>query len=208
MTETASTQPAASTIATAQPAAADPRPGFFRAVAIGGEVVAGVRPDQLALPTPCDAYDVRTLTGHLVAVLQRISAVAWGENPFSIPQEVVGVPDEQWLGAWNVGVRQAEAAWADVAVLGRPLVLPFATLPGAVALAIYTAEVTAHTWDLARATGQTVAWDDGIVEQALATMTMVLPLEMRAQAPFAAPVDVAADAPVVDRFVAWMGRRP
>lgn len=190
------------------PQLTDPRPGFAAAVALGGRVVAAVRPDQLALPTPCDDYDVRTLVGHLVAVLQRISAVARGEHPHSIPQEVTGVPDEHWFDAWEGGRRQTEAAWADDAVLGRPLVLPFATLPGAVAMAIYTAEVTAHTWDLARATGQTPAWDDSVVAGALATMTMALPPEVRAEAPFADPVTVADDAPAIDRFVAWMGRLP
>lgn len=213
MTNTAPTTvpaPAAATTddaTTARPAD-DPRPGFARAVAIGGGVIAGVRPDQLTLPTPCDEYDVRALVGHLVAVLQRIAAVAWGESPFAIPQEVVGVPDDQWRNAWAAGAHQVEAAWADPAVLGRPLTLPFATLPGAVALAIYTAEVTAHTWDLAKATGQTVAWDEAVVERALATMRMALPPEVRAEAPFADPVAVDDGAPLIDRFAAWMGRQP
>ncbi len=210
MTNTAPTAPAPSKIGAVQPgpAMADPRPGFARAVALGGSVISGVRPDQLARPTPCDEYDVRALVGHLVAVLQRLAAVAWGESPFAIPQEVVGVPDDQWRGAWDAGAHQVEAAWADEAVLGRPLVLPFATLPGAVAMAIYTAEVTAHTWDLANATGQSPAWDAEIVERALATMTMALPPEVRHEAPFDAPIAIADDAPLIDRFVAWMGRQP
>jgi uncharacterized protein (TIGR03086 family) len=210
MTNTAPTATAPAEIGTVEqsPAAVDPRPGFARAAALGGSVISGVRPDQLTLPTPCDEYDVRALVGHLVAVLQRLAAVAWGESPFSIPQEVVGVPDDQWRGAWDGGAHQVRAAWTDDAVLGRALVLPFATLPGAVAMSIYTAEVTAHTWDLAKATGQSPAWDDEIVERALATMTMALPPEVRHEAPFDAPVAVADDAPLIDRFVAWMGRRP
>ena len=188
---------------------ADPRPGFAAVVALGGSVISAVRADQLTAPTPCEAYDVRDLTGHLVAVLQRLAAVARGESPFSVPQEVRGVADDGWRAAWDAAAHEVQAAWTDDAVLARPLVLPFATLPGAVALAIYTGEVTVHTWDLATATGQRPAWDATVVERALATMRQALPAEPRGgELPFGAVVPVAEDAPAIDRLVGWLGRRP
>ena len=70
-------------------------------------------------------------------------------------------------------------------------------------------EITTHTWDLACATGQRPAFDDGVVGLSLATMQIALPPEMRGgEVPFAAPVPVADDAPAIDRLVAWVGRRP
>src|SRR5437660_2505480 len=49
--------------------ASDPRTVFAKAVAVGGDVVAAVRPEQLGDATPCPDYDVRALLGHLVTVL-------------------------------------------------------------------------------------------------------------------------------------------
>ena len=67
--------------------------------------------------------------------------------------------------------------WSRPGLLERPTRLPFATLPGAAALAIYTAEVTVHTWDLAVATGQRPRWDDTVVAAALAASKRILPAE-------------------------------
>ena len=198
--------------ATIQPGplgADDPRPAFARAVALGGSVISAVRADQLSGATPCEAYDVRDLVGHLVAVLRRIAAVARGESPFSVPQEVTHVADDGWRTAWDAAAHEVQAAWTDDAVLARPLVLPFATLPGAVALAIYTSEVTVHTWALATATGQRPTWDETVVVPALATMQHALAAENRGDGiPFGPVVEVAEDASAIDRLVAWNGRRP
>ncbi|MET0713131.1 MAG: maleylpyruvate isomerase N-terminal domain-containing protein, partial [Jiangellaceae bacterium] len=37
------------------------------AIATGGAVIAGVRPDQLAAPTRCPEMDVRAMLSHLAA---------------------------------------------------------------------------------------------------------------------------------------------
>jgi uncharacterized protein (TIGR03083 family) len=39
-----------------------------KAISGTAAVVRGVKPDQLALPTPCREWDVRTLTNHLLQV--------------------------------------------------------------------------------------------------------------------------------------------
>ena len=75
----------------------DPRPVLDRAIATGGSVIAGVRPDQLTAPTPCSEMDVRTMLGHLVAVLDRIAALGQGEDPFAVTE--TRVPDDDWSDA-------------------------------------------------------------------------------------------------------------
>src|SRR4051795_1587604 len=52
----------------------DPRPAFATAVATAVDAMSAVRPDQLAAPTPCTEFDVRTLLGHLLSVLRRVAA--------------------------------------------------------------------------------------------------------------------------------------
>lgn len=208
-----------------QTAPADPRPAFARAVAIGREVVATVRPDQLGDPTPCAEFDVRTLVGHLVGVLDRVALVGAGGDPFASPAFVTGVADDGWVAAYDTFAAEVERVWSDDAVLSRLCTLPWATLPGFVTLSIYVNEVTVHTWDLATATGQRPAWDEWVLALALAAMQQGLPAEGRKESfeavkagmpeehrsdadPFDEAVDVAADAPLIDRLVAWNGRRP
>jgi uncharacterized protein (TIGR03086 family) len=191
------------------PPLTDPRPLFARAVATALDCVSGVRPDQLEAPTPCTDYDVRHLLGHLVAVLDRVTAVGRGEDPFSVPIVAEGIPDDGWPAAVSVAAGRMTEVWSDAALLDRPLRLPFGTLPGAAALASYTGEVTTHTWDLAVATGQVPDWDAEVLSAGLAAIRHKLPSAERGpQIPFADAVPVAADAPLVDQLVGWQGRDP
>lgn len=189
--------------------AADPRLPFAKAVALAGTVIDTVRPDQLADATPCDEYDVRQLTGHLVYVLHRVAAVGRGQDLVGVPDVVDGVPDDRWLDAWSDAAHDVQAVWSEPGILDRMMVLPFATLPGAAMMALYTSEVTTHTWDLATATGQQPAWDDDVVAVALAAMQRALPPDARGPGvPFDEVVPVGEDAPLIDQLVAWNGRRP
>lgn len=201
----------------------DPRALFGRAVALAGSVISSVSPDQLDAPTPCTEYDVRTLLGHLTTVLHRVTALGRGQDPFALPE--VQVADDGWVEAWFDVVEDARSAWSDDDTLTRVMRLPWAELPGSGMLAMYTCEVTLHTWDLATATGQQPAWDERVVGVAYEALRRALPgpgrtaileavvAEMPPEhreggLPFAEPVHVATDATLIDRLVAWSGRRP
>jgi uncharacterized protein (TIGR03086 family) len=202
----------------------DVRTVFARALATGGDVVAGVRPDQFDDPTPCTDYDVRTLVGHLVGVLDRVVLMGRGQNPFQAPDKATGPADDAWLAAWSDAAQRVEAAWADDASLTRIVHLPWAEESGAVTLANYCCEITVHTWDLATATGQRPAWDAEVVATAweatrgmpgegrheiFAAMKAGMPEPFRSGPdPFADAVPVPDDAPLIDRVVAWNGRQP
>lgn len=189
-------------------------------MAIGGTVVAGVRPDQLGAPTPCTEMDVRTMLGHLVGVLDRITALGRGDDPFAITETTA--PDDGWAHAWTTAADRAAAAWRDDAVLAAPMALPWIQGNGADVLATYVSELTVHTWDLATATDQQPAWDDAVLDAAWAARH-ILPAENRlalyeeisaqigldvVAVPFAEQVPVVDDAPAIDRLVAWNGRDP
>ena len=198
----------------------DPRPLLDRAVATGASVVAAVRPDQLAEPTPCSEMDVRTMLGHLVGVLDRIAALGKGGDPFAVTESLVA--DDGWSDAWGASARGAADAWRDDAVLERPMALPWIQGNGADVLSSYFSELTVHTWDLAVSTGQEPDWDDAVVAAALAARD-ILPAENRlalyeeissamgldeVAMPFAEAVSIPDDAPAIDRLVAWNGRDP
>ena len=198
----------------------DPRPILDRAIATGGVVITGVRPEQLTDPTPCTDMNVRTLLAHLIGVLDRVAALGNGTDPFTVAE--TPVPDDRWTYAWNESARRATDAWSDDAVLDRPMALPWIDGSGAEVLASYFSELTVHTWDLATATGQQPDWDDVVVAAAL-DARQILPAENRralfeeisiamgldeVAVPFAEAVAIPDDAPAIDRLVAWNGRDP
>jgi uncharacterized protein (TIGR03086 family) len=203
----------------------DPRPLFSAAAATASVVIGAVRPDQLDGKTPCSEYDVRQLLGHLVSVLPRVAAMGRGSDPMSVGGDPGEVADDAWLPTWLAAVDDVQAAWRDDAALERKIVLPWATDTGAAALLGYVSEITVHTWDVARATGQEPAWNDDVLRNALDLMQSWLPGENRAEMyaavhakmgpeaanygdPFAEVVPVPDDAALIDRLVAWNGRRP
>ena len=198
----------------------DPRPILDRAIATGAAVIARVRSDQLSAPTPCSEMDVRAMLGHLVGVVDRIAALGQGQDPFAVTE--TPAPDDGWSDAWAASARRAADAWNDDAVLEQPMALPWIQGAGAEILASYFSELTVHTWDLATATGQQPDWDDTVVDAALAERDF-LPAENRralfeeisatlgldeVAMPFAEQVPVPANAPAIDRLVAWNGRDP
>ena len=203
----------------------DPRPLFATAVQIAAPVIAGVRPDQVELPSPCVDFDVKGLLAHLVFVLHRVAKLSRGEEAFSpgsMADDVVEHLD--WAADWRDAAADVDAACADDALLERTVVLPWAAMTGAEMLATYTSEVTTHTWDLARATGQHAAWDDAVCRLALEAMHRSLPMvdrgpiweafranapaNMQFDPPFANAIAVGEDAPLIDQLVAWTGRQP
>ena len=204
----------------------DPRTAFAHATITARRVVDGVRPEQLDLPTVCDDLDVRSLLGHMVTVFRRLAALGNGVDPLAMPDIVTGIADDAWPATFVEAAHLVRAAWTDGAKLQQTMVLPWATAPGAGMVAMYTSELTVHTWDLARATGQDVEWHEPTVELALQTALTTLPpgdreatfAEMAQQVPgmehlvthppFRNAVAAADDAPVVDRLIAWYGRNP
>ena len=202
--------------------AEDPRLAFAKAVALGTAVIARVGPQQLANATPCPEYDVRALLGHLVTVLRRVAAVGRGDDPFA-PPVTAAVQGDAFQQAWMAAANDVDDAWADDSVLQRTVRLPWKEDTGAAILAGYVNEVTVHTWDLATATGQRPAWDPQVVSLAFdgirfmpgqnraamfEAMAQRIPPALRGAPPFADAVPVPDDAPLIDRLVAWNGRRP
>lgn len=199
----------------------DVRTTFALAVRTGTEVVAGVTPEVLDRPTPCDEMDVRALTAHLVGVLERVAALGRGDDPFAVPEPTAA--DDAWPSRWAQAAHAVQAAWTDDAVLTRPMSLPWQEGTGADILGGYLSEVTIHTWDLARALGTEPTWHPQAVEAALATVDGILPATGRrelferisaemgfdeVQVPFRDAVPVPDGAPAIDRLVAWNGRDP
>jgi uncharacterized protein (TIGR03086 family) len=163
-----------------------------RALDQTGDVLADIHPDQLSAPTPCAEWDVARLVAHVVADVRRFVQTAHGEDAdWSADPPVSGNGATEFRSAADDLIHSwhergdSEVGQADLA----------------------TAEFAVHTWDLARATGQTRSLDPAVAQRGLDFMSAGLTPDNRAPV-FGPEVSVADDAPVYDRLAAYAGRDP
>jgi uncharacterized protein (TIGR03086 family) len=186
----------------------DPRPGYRAALDWVTGLAAAVRPDQLALPTPCPEFDVRDLLGHLVATVRRAVAIAEGTSPLDVPVVVTDVADHDFATTYAQDAKRALDAWADEARLDAVVTVPWGQVPGRGAVGAYTNETLVHGWDLAVATGQDSETDPELAEAILAVAQRAIPAEPRGgHVPFAPPVEPGPGAGPTERLANWSGHR-
>ncbi|MEE9416793.1 MAG: TIGR03086 family metal-binding protein [Acidimicrobiales bacterium] len=186
----------------------DPRMPMARAVALAGAVISRVNSENETNPSPCPQWDAKAIAGHLVAILDRLAGFPGGIDAMTLPLVVEGVDPDQWPEVLETAAHAVHQAWSDDAVLGQEMVLPFATLPGAATLGIYTAELLTHIWDLAKAIAVEPEWHEGDVQQSLEIVQFGIPAEPRGgEFPFGAVTATDDDAPTIDKLAAWFGRR-
>lgn len=175
-----------------------------RATAVASEKVGGVTTDDLSKPTPCSEFDVRGLLNHVIGGLGMLTAAARGEKA-EMPQ------GDQFGSSPGKEYDARRAALLDAlrgdAVLDRPWEMPFGTLPGQVMAGIAFMEHLTHAWDVAKATGQDTTLPTELVAEC---MELVTPMESMLRTPGVCGPAVAVpdDAPIQDRFIAFMGREP
>lgn len=168
-------------------------------------VVAGVKPDQGSLPTPCHEYTVDQLVHHIVSWV-RIFANAGAGDPQPEDPEGTAVTDP--------AADFREAAAKAIKGYGQltddaPVTLSSGSMPAAASVAMMTGEYLAHGWDLAKATGQRVSYTDEEAEVARTGLAPLLSPEYRGKdMPFGDVVEVSDDASELDRFLAFSGRQP
>lgn len=173
----------------------DSVPLLARAIDQAGDVLAAVREDQFADPTPCEGWDVGQLVGHLSATPRQFLAMARGEEV-----------------DWSAEPTPPESGWAaEFRAAGDDLVHWWhqsgeGSESGGVPEMPVT-ELAVHTWDLARAIGWQHPLDEEVAKCGLGFMSSQLTPERRGDA-FADEVEAPADASYVDRLAAFAGRRP
>jgi uncharacterized protein (TIGR03086 family) len=186
-------------------------PAFERAVVSTAEIVKATPASRLGGPTPCAEWDVSALLNHVIGTLWLAEGLLGDQAP-RYPMAPGGLPPADLVGD-DPAAAYAEAAAAALAAaagdtLTRVHITPLGEMPGPALAGFITLDILVHGWDLARATGQPADLDGrlaahvlGFAEQALATP------EARA-ARIGPAVAVAADAPVTQRLVAFLGRQP
>ena len=157
-----------------------------------GRLIAGIRPDQWNLPTPCTEWDVRALVDHLV-------------NGNTVYARALGAEIAP-TSEYDPSAAAVLHAFRQPDAMSRVVQVPFGRVPGAVALHLRLTELLVHGWDVARATGQQTDFPEALAEQELEFSRGALGSIPPDRSPFAPSRPAADTAPALDRLVACLGR--
>ncbi len=175
-------------------------------------IISAMSAEQLGHPTPCPEYDVARLIDHLVEAGYRAAALGRGESPppgdESPHIELSDAPGEMRRAA-----KEATEAWTGDSAMSSRFTMPWGEeYSGATLVDMYLAELAAHTWDLARATGQLDRLDPSLALAALGGAHAMIKPQYRNMvgpgAPFGSEVAPPPDANDWERLAAFMGRDP
>ena len=178
-----------------------------RAVKAAHAVVAGISKDQLDDATPLTEWSVRDLLNHLIGEFDAVAAGAQGRKLDTSGEDYTA---DDHVTAYEAATAAANDALTAPGALERTFTMPWGDNPGEMLIGLMIAETTVHGSDLARATGQEIAIDDDVAEAVYRSTTGMM--EPQGKFPrgtsFAPPVEVPDDAPIRDKMLAYLGRRP
>jgi uncharacterized protein (TIGR03086 family) len=168
--------------------------------------------DQWDLPTPCDEWSVHDLVNHLL-VGTRMSVILLGggstEDAISSLGDDLVTSSDDVLADFNGLADAMHAGFTANGGMDGTVNHPMGVIPRAQFVGFRIGDYVAHSWDLARAIGapeelnaQVVqrAWDD---LQPMATMIAEIGLFGEGSSG-----DVGEDAPLQQRLLDLIGRRP
>ena len=171
------------------------------------DLVDAVPADALDRPTPCTEFDVRALLGHMVGWSEVFATAAAGEVPDQDPGAAVAGPDS--AARFRAAADRMIDAWQSLGTDRTVQLGPGRELPAAMLVTMTATEYLTHGWDLATGAALPVPYSPDEAEETLRRTQQTLRPEFRgAGKAFAAVVPVPDDAPAIDRFIGFVGRRP
>lgn len=174
-------------------------------------LVSGTDDSQLDAPTPCDAMPVRSVLAHLhgLSIAFRDAArKIEGPTTSTAPDPASSELPDDWRDAIPTALAELADAWRDQESWQHMTQAGGQQMPGEIAGMVALDEVVLHGWDLAVATGQPYTVDPpalDVVEQFCAGISDD-PTERDGL--FGPRVEVAADAPQLNRVLGLAGRDP
>lgn len=155
--------------------------------------------------TPASEWSVRDLVSHVIEEQQWVPYLLAGQSIADAKKELEPLRDDL-RSEWRLYSFAASAAWeaTDRATMVQ---LSYDTVSMEEFLREQVADVTIHTWDLARAIGASETLDSDLVE---AVWTVFEPQQdtLAASGLFDPPVSIPDDAPLQSRLLAVTGRDP
>ncbi len=164
-----------------------------------GGVIAGIRPDQLDVQTPCADFTVRGVLEHMIGGATMFAAAYRGEAPAE--------PDtSDPIAAIEAALGDLGDAISSPGALDRTIDAPFGEIDGESFARFVVLDGLVHGWAMATATGQPYDPPDALVAAADAFARGALD-PLRDGQTFGDAVEPAPDATPIERLAAYTGRR-
>jgi uncharacterized protein (TIGR03086 family) len=170
-------------------------------------VVEGVSADAMGAPTPCTDFDVRAVANHMLGTLGAMRRIGASE-PMD-PQDPWGTGgdhmSEQWRDDLCRTLTEYAEAWSSSDAWEGDIM--DGAMPKQAVGDMAFVEAMLHGWDLAKGSGQDLAFDDAAVQRALEIMGQIGEMG-RSQGAFGSEVSVPDSASPFDKVLAQAGRDP
>ncbi|RYP86023.1 TIGR03086 family protein [Nocardioides guangzhouensis] len=178
---------------------------FHSVVATLQPVIHGIGEDRLDAPTPCTEWTVRDLADHFLGTSEAMRRA--GADEARDPDDPWGTAGGHLTPTWRVDLSAQLTGLADAWAREEAWQGEVDGTPKQGMGDMAYVEVMLHGWDLARGSGQDVAFDPDAVAQARAVMEQIGRMGRDGGA-FGALVDVGDDASDWDVVLAEAGRDP
>lgn len=172
------------------------------------KVVSAVEPSQRSLPTPCTEWQVEQLLDHMVGTLRAAVAIAEGSTPQYDPTNPPPVIGDHPVAVFGAAADAALATYRQPGLLAKEIDSPAGRLPASQFLHFPMMDMWVHSWDLAKATGQTVDFDDAITGYMLGFCQQAFGQQRPPEHVIGPAVVVPESAPLIDQLVGFTGRQP
>ncbi len=170
-------------------------------------VVARVREENLALPTPCTEWEVRALLEHMVSGHAWVPPLVAGETIAQVGDRFDGdLLGDDPAAAWRSAAGAACDAFEQAGALDRLVNLSWGDVPARLYAQERFVDVFCHAWDLARALGADEDLPEELVE---ACEEAFEPFEgpWRAAGALGPVLEVAPGASAQTKLLARLGRQ-
>jgi uncharacterized protein (TIGR03086 family) len=175
-----------------------------RAFASTRTVLVQVQAGQMDAPTPCAAWDVRSLIEHFTGSARWAAAAIGGAEAASEDRTAVDL-----VAAYDQGISVALAAFGAEGALEKAVTLPWGEFSGAALMWLAVNDQFVHGWDLARAIGHDTDLDPGLADELLVRGQAWITDAYRGPdgaGLFGPPVKAPAGVSPADRLAAFLGR--
>lgn len=178
---------------------------YEQSAAVFREVLAAVAPGDLALPTPCAEWDVRTVVSHVILGNRwAVDVLTIGTGSWPPGEDAIG--DAEPIEVYDQSVARVLETFGAPGAMEIVVPLPMGDHPASMLLGIAGGQFLEHAWDIAKATGQSTDIAPELCEATLEGSRGALNDQTRGD--FYGPEQPAPDgATAADRMAAFMGRK-
>ena len=178
---------------------------YEQAVLNTRKIFAGVKPDQLANPTPCEKWNVRALMEHITGGIA-MTAYSFDVSHLTNAEHQAtkaGISLAQYDAAMN----RALGGISKPGAMDKMVRTPMGEMPGGNFLMVLFMDNLTHGWDLAKATGQDTDLPSHLVDACYENFAPGF-ADLSKSGAFAPPLPVPPTADKQAKLLAGLGRKP